>query len=657
MLHTAKCFSLSRIGAILVSILFSALAGLMTPAGAQSGDESTPVMREVPFPRTDSPRSLLASFIRIRADIEATLNRYINHDTEADLQRLRQAALYMRSMINLSDVAPSDRAQVGDVAYIALLDIFGRVGLPNLDNVPDENSFDADGVAIYTVPRTPLRIVRTEEGERAGEFLFDSRTPRLAPQFLKGIQGLPLRSDVPEIDSWTTFVPQLTGPWISNDFVLSLPDWLQRPWLDTPRWKVAVTIILALAAFAALIGLHRFLHEQETSTEVRSRINMLITPIALLLFMIAVQPVIIGQLLLSGSFLKGANIVSIIVFYGALAWVFWHGFKLFFELVIRSPKIQEGSLDANLLRLLASVLGIIAVSVIFAYAGQFIGLPVFSLLAGLGVGGLAVALSVRPTLENLIGGVILYMDKPVRVGDFCTFGEETGTVESIGIRSTQIRARDRTLISIPNAQFADMKLINWAYCDRMLIQTEIGLRFETTPDQLRYVLAKIREMVYAHPRIDRETVRIRYHGPVASARGIGIRIYALTREWNDFYAIREDIFLRIDLIVEEAGTGYALPSQTLYMRRDEGIDESLQEKAESTVNTWRNTRRLPFPRMPEEHIDRISGTLDYPPKGSPEAAGERLEGVTGAETLSAETPEDGEEKRDTEHGRKDAKKD
>lgn len=656
MLQTANTFPFGRYGVLLASILLLLLSGLTKQALAQTADENTPLVREVPFPRTESPRDLLASFIRIKADIQSTLNRYIHNETEADLQRFRLAALYMRSMINLSEVPPSDRRQVGDVTYIALMDIFGRVGFPNLDNVPNEDEFDADGVAIYAVPQTPLRIVRTEDGERAGEFLFGSRTPRMAPQFLRGIQGLPLRSDVPEVDSWTTFIPQLTGPWIPTDFVLALPDWLQRPWLDTPVWKVAVTIIVAVMFFAPLIRLHRVLHAKETTTEVRSRLHSLVTPAALLLIMVTVHPIVIGQLLLSGSFFKAVNIFSIAVLYGALAWVFWHTIKLFFEWVILSPKIQERSLDANLLRLLASVIGIVGVSGIFAYAGQFVGLPVYSLIAGLGIGGLAVALSIRPTLENLIGGVILYMDKPVRVGDFCTFGTDMGTIESIGIRSTQIRARDRTLISIPNAQFADMKLINWAYCDRMLIQTEIGLRFETTPDQIRYVLAKIREMVYAHPRIDRETVRVRYHGPAASSRDIGIRIYALTREWNDFFAIREDIFLRIDGIVEEAGTGYAFPSQTLYMRRDDGIDTTLQEEAESTVKTWRRTRRLPFPRMPEEDIDRISGTLDYPPKGSPEAAGERLEDVTGAENLSAEIPEELEEKLSAEDGREETKR-
>ncbi len=165
-----------------------------------------------------------------------------------------------------------------------------------------------------------------------------------------------------------------------------------------------------------------------------------------------------------------------------------------------------------MLRLLARIIGVVVVVGVLATGAQAMGLPVVSVLAGLGIGGLAVALAIRPTLENLIGGFILYLDRPIRVGDFCTFGAQSGTVESIGVRSTQVRAMNRTLITVPNAQFADMQIVNWAACDEMMIEQTIGLRYETDADQLRYVLAKIREMFHAHPRITPDSVRVRLSG-------------------------------------------------------------------------------------------------------------------------------------------------
>jgi MscS family membrane protein len=232
--------------------------------------------------------------------------------------------------------------------------------------------------------------------------------------------------------------------------------------------------------------------------------------------------------------------------------------------------------------MVAGVLGI-AVGLVLVFNGASeLGVPLVPLLASLGVGGLAMALAARPTLENLIGGIILYADQPVRVGDFCCFGGNEGTVERIGIRSTQIRARDRTVITVPNAVFADMQIVNWARCDRMMILETIGLRYETDLDQLRYVLAKLREMFLAHPKIDNDSQRVRFVGYGSSSLDIQIRVYALTSNFDEFHIIQEDVFLRVGEIVEESGTSFAFPSQTLYLGRDDGLDTERSNAAMQT---------------------------------------------------------------------------
>ncbi len=136
---------------------------------------------------------------------------------------------------------------------------------------------------------------------------------------------------------------------------------------------------------------------------------------------------------------------------------------------------------------MSRLIAIVVAIYIGVVAADSFGIPVTPLIAGLGVGGLAIALAVRPTLENIVGGFILFADKPVRVGDFCSFGDKMGTVEEVGLRSTRLRALDRTIVTVPNAEFANMQLVNWASCDTMMIQTTIGLRYETKPEQLRYV--------------------------------------------------------------------------------------------------------------------------------------------------------------------------
>jgi MscS family membrane protein len=161
---------------------------------------------------------------------------------------------------------------------------------------------------------------------------------------------------------------------------------------------------------------------------------------------------------------------------------------------------------------------------------HMLSLPLTGVLAGLGIGGLAVALAAQPTLQNLLAGFTLYADRPVSVGDFCRFGNTTGTVEHIGLRSTRLRTVDRTVISVPNSQFLDMQLENYARRDRRLFETVLQLRYETSPDQLRYVLVQLRKLLIAHPMVLPEPLRVRFSGLGAHSLDISVFAYIMTAD-------------------------------------------------------------------------------------------------------------------------------
>jgi MscS family membrane protein len=209
---------------------------------------------------------------------------------------------------------------------------------------------------------------------------------------------------------------------------------------------------------------------------------------------------------------------------------------------------------------------------------QNIGVNVTGLLAGLGIGGLAIALAAQKTVENLFGGVTLIVDQPVRVGDFCRFGERVGTVEEVGLRSTRVRTLDRTLVSIPNAEFAGLQLENFARRDRIWLHATLGLRYETRPDQLRAVLERIGSLLREHPRVDPDPARIRFVGFGAYSLDCEIFAYIRTDDYGEFLAIREEILLAIMDAVEASGTAFAFPSQTIYMGQDAGPDRAAEER-------------------------------------------------------------------------------
>jgi MscS family membrane protein len=186
-------------------------------------------------------------------------------------------------------------------------------------------------------------------------------------------------------------------------------------------------------------------------------------------------------------------------------------------------------------------------------------------LTGLGVGGIAVALAAQKTLENVIAGISLIADQAVHVGDTLRVGDAVGTVEEVGLRSTRIRTMDRTVVCVPNGQIANMSLEALSARDRFWFHPIVGLRYETTPLQVRSITAEVHKLLTTHPRIDSSSVRVRFVRLAASSLDVEIFAYLFARDWNHFLEIQEDLLLRVMEIIQQAGAEIAFPSQTTYL--------------------------------------------------------------------------------------------
>jgi MscS family membrane protein len=280
---------------------------------------------------------------------------------------------------------------------------------------------------------------------------------------------------------------------------------------------------------------------------------------------------------------------------------------------ISAGRIGTGTLMALGERLLTALVLIIAA---LATLG-ILGFNLSTVLAGLGIGGIAIAFAAQKTLENLFGGVSVLADEVIRVGDYCRFGDRTGTVEDISLRSTRIRTDARTELSIPNGALAAMNIENFTRRDKILFNPALAVRCETTADQLRYLLAEIRRMLYEHSKVESDSASIRFASFDSSALRLEIFSYVLTRDANEFNAIREDLLLRIMDIVEKSGSGLAFPSQTIYFSRDSGLDKEKAGAAEQQVQQWRDQHQLPFPDFAPADKSAFRGSIVYP---QPESA-------------------------------------
>lgn len=149
------------------------------------------------------------------------------------------------------------------------------------------------------------------------------------------------------------------------------------------------------------------------------------------------------------------------------------------------------------------------------------------------------------------------------------------------------------MVSVPNTAFAEMQLENFTRCDRILFKTTMSLRYETSADQLRYVLAEIRCLLIAHPKIHPDPARARFAGSSGHSHDIELFAFVCTSDFNEFLAVREDVLLRVMKLVLDSRTGFAIPSQVNYLARDSGVNDDGRKHAEAAVASWRGASQLP----------------------------------------------------------------
>ena len=321
----------------------------------------------------------------------------------------------------------------------------------------------------------------------------------------------------------------------------------------------------------------------------------------------------LGMPLLPRHYYFQATEVALII--GA-TWILWRVVQWMLR-GVRSRALARGHAGTGSLMLLGErvIKACIFLLGVFWVLGA-LGFNMTTALAGLGIGGLAIGFGAQQTIANLFGGVSILGDEVLRVGDTCRVGDRTGTIEDIGLRSTRLRTDDRTLLSIPNGTMATVNIENLSRRDKILFNASLSLRPETKPDHVRYVLAELRRLLYSHPRVEGKTVRVRLTDIGGSSLALEVFSYILTRDYNEFAGIREDLLLRMLDTMDDAGSGLALPAQTLYVSRDSGLEKEKADAAVKKISDLRDGKKLPFPDFHPDEINSLKGSIDYPPKES-----------------------------------------
>jgi len=345
--------------------------------------------------------------------------------------------------------------------------------------------------------------------------------------------------------------------------------------LDMSLWRWIALLLLAAVvfAFSRLLTPLALRLVEPLLKRIAPRTNWtlmegLLGPLQLLLGAAAFRAGVewIGPSLRIRPFLE--RTLALILFLG-LAWLCLRIVDLIINHIAGVLQSKHRAFSHSVLPLASRVLKIVILLLIVAAVLSNWGYNTNTIIAGLGVGGIAVALAAQKTIENFFGGVAVVSDRPVAVGDFCKFGDRMGTVEDIGLRSTRIRTLDRTLVTVPNGQFSTMTLENFDRRDKMLFHFTLNLRRDTKPEQVRSLLAAITRTLTEHKTLESGPLPVRFVGVGTYSLDLEVFTYVLTKNGDEFNQIQQDLYLWILDAVEAAGTALALPTQASVTYSDE----------------------------------------------------------------------------------------
>jgi MscS family membrane protein len=403
-------------------------------------------------------------------------------------------------------------------------------------------------------------------------------------------------------------IPELYDQVEARQVETRLPPWVVKHQLaGMPLWQwLALVLIIPVAAAAGWLLLVVFEIPLRWWARRRAQAGLgpwySVSGPAWLLVGTAIHRILahyLGMPLLQRHYYVQVTAVALII--GA-NWILWRVIRWFLR-GVRNRALAHGHSGTGSLMLLGEriIKAIVVVMAVFFILGV-LGFNLSTALAGVGIGTLAVGFGAQQTIANLFGGVSVLGDEVIRVGDVCKFGDRTGTVEDIGLRSTRVRTEERTLLAMPNGTVATIKVENLSRRDKMLFKTVLGLHPETAPDQVRAVLAEIRSVLANQSKIEASTARVRLTEVTPSAINVELFCYVLTRDFDEFATAREQLLLRIMKFVEESGTNLASASQTLYLGGDPGAKSKIDAAVKAATSSVAEAadRQLPESAAPSQ---------------------------------------------------------
>lgn len=508
---------------------------------------------------TRSPYATYTSFLLLIKEASEKLNKLYDHGASSDAELIAEAQ-YIETLIkrakacfDLSNYAHTTRERVGLESVLLLGEILRRIPPADISHIPGYDPRSSVPMPDrWVIPNSQLTLEKMEDGR----YLFSTKTVEQLRSYYRQIE--PLQPHDPETRDLYQYFEASPGALIPPAWFRlldDLPPAFFKLYADQALWQwialaslahIYIVILLALGYYTELL---------------RTRV---LGPCVLALSLQSVLWLLEQQINLGGRLMHSLMMISELIIWPLLALASYQAISsLISYLVVKSVK---DSLKQSMVKVVSTMVSSLTAIIVLSYGATRIGIPVYGIVTSLSLGGMAIALAIRPTMENLIGGVVLYLDKAVQVGDYCEFEGTSGTVEAIGIRSTKIRSLDRTLVTIANGNMVRMKLTNYSRRDKFLLSTTLSVTYETPVETMSLAIEDLYAYLEQHAQVAKQPLRVHFTRFAPSSLDIDIHAYVYALDRAQFLTFQQQILLDMAQILAHRQIVFAYPSQTLYIQ-------------------------------------------------------------------------------------------
>lgn len=504
-----------KIGALL--ILIEALSG--------SSAFAVTALEDVDHINTSSPRATLISFMKVvelgwnaefdrLSDIHAT-GRTLTPEDRAALGISRHGILSASRAFETENLPSELRREAERKLVVTMAGVLDRLEIPPPETIPDATAMEGMPHKTWNIPGSPIYISQIKDGRRAGEYLFTSET--LA--HLSGYSGLISHLE-PKHRYTQTFADFLNdrpidlsiafGSIFSPGWIFELPEWTMVKYDDRPLWRWMIQLLCCGVCIASFL-ISSALRDSFLSQNQHSFLASICVPAVMAAVLKGVEILLRDVVHSTGFVFLYVAPAVYLMFMGSMSWLSAVFGLRAMELFIEMRGVQPHSLDAKLIRIFfISAIAAIAVSILYR-AGNEVGLPTYSFIAGFSIIGMAASLSMQGAIGNFFSSLLIMFEKPFSVGDNVSVAGVTGTVEGIGFRSIRVKRNDGTTIFVPNARALDTHIEN--YGPRKFRAISIGIKASRENDQglLSDFVSEVYRVLMAEKKINPDTIEVGIH--------------------------------------------------------------------------------------------------------------------------------------------------